>query len=120
MKNRNLLKSFIAAFQGVVFALKHEKNMRIHMAAALLVIAVSLYLQVERWELLFVLTAIFFVLVTEMINTALEKVVDLSTRKYNSLAYVAKNVAAGAVLFSALFAILVAWLVFGDRLRALW
>lgn len=120
MKNHNLLSSLIAAFQGIIFAVRRERNMRIHLGVALLVIAASLYFQVERWELLFVLTAVFLVLITEMVNTALERVVDLSTRKYNHLAHTAKNVAAGAVLFAALFAIVVAALILGDRLRTLW
>ncbi len=118
MKHKNLLSSFFAAFQGIVFAVRRERNMRIHLIVALLVIAASLYFQVEKWELMFVFVAVFLVLVTEMINTALERVVDLSTQRYHHLAHTAKNVAAGAVLFAALFAIFVAGVVFGDRLRA--
>ena len=119
MKHYNLLNSFVAAFQGIVYAVHRERNMRIHLLAAFLVIAASLYFQVEKWEWMFILAAVFLVLITEMINTALERVVDLSTRKYHDLAYTAKNVAAGAVLFAALFAIAVAALVFVDRLRVL-
>ncbi len=119
MKHQNLLSSFFNAFQGIVFAVRKERNMRIHISVALLAIAASLYFKVEIWELMFVFTAIFLVLVTEMINTALERVVDLSTRKYHHLAHTAKNVAAGAVLFATIFAIGVAGLVFWDRLSAL-
>jgi len=110
MRHHKLITSFIAAFQGIAFAVCRERNMRFHLVAAVLVLAASFYFRVERWELLFVLTAVFLVLITEMINTALEKAVDLSTRKYNDLAHAAKNVAAGAVLFAALFALAVAWL----------
>ena len=120
MKNKKLLNSFIAAFQGIIFAVRCERNMRLHLATAFVVIVVSMVLQVEKWELMFVLSAVFLVLVTEMINTALERVVDLSTQKYNHLAHAAKSVAAGAVRFAAVFAIAVAGLVFGDRFRALW
>lgn len=120
MKNQNLLNSLITSFQGIIFAVRSERNMRLHLAAAFVVIVVSLVLKVEKWELMFVLAAVFLVLITEMINTALERVVDLSTQKYNHLAHAAKNVAAGAVLFAAIFAIAVAGLVFGDRLRFLW
>ena len=119
MKRRSLLKSFIAAFAGIAFAFRRERNMRFHLFAAVLAILASAWLRVERWEFLLVLTAVFLVLITEMINTALERAVDLSTRKYNELAHSAKNVAAGAVLFAALFALLVGWLVFAGRIMAL-
>ncbi len=119
MKHRNLLSSFSFAFQGIVYAVRRERNMRIHLTVALLVIVASFYFQVEKWELMFVLAAVFLVIITEMINTALERVVDLSTQKYHHLAHTAKNVAAGAVLFAALFAIVVAVLIFGERLLSL-
>lgn len=120
MKRQNLLESFLAAFQGIAYAVRQERNMRIHLAAGLLAIALSLYFQVEKWEFMFVLAAVFLVLITEMINTSLEKVVDLSTRTYNNLARTVKNVAAGAVFCAAVFALFVAWLVFWDRFLSLW
>lgn len=119
MKHKNLLSSFSFAFQGIVYAVRQERNMRIHLTVALLVIVASLYFQIDKWEWMFVFAAVFLVLIMEMINTALERVVDLSTGKYHHLAHTAKNVAAGAVLFAAFFAITVAGLVFWDRLRAL-
>ncbi len=90
--------------------------MHIHLVAAGAALAASLYFKVPKTELLLIITAIFLVFITEMINTAVEAVVDLKTEQYHPLARVAKNVAAGAVLCAALFSIVVACLVFADRL----
>lgn len=118
-KSKNIFKSFGFAFQGIGFAFLKEKNLALHLVAAAVAIAASIYSQLDRMEFLFVITAIFMVFVTEMVNTAVEAAVDLSIGdKYHPLARAAKNIAAGAVLFAALFALLVAFLVFGGRLVA--
>ncbi len=116
MKHRTLAGSLKDAFQGVFFAIRHERNMAFHLIAAALALAASLYYQIDRLELLFVFSAIFLVILTEMFNTALEKLVDLQTREYHPLAKIAKSVAAGAVLCAAFFAVVVAYLVFGKRM----
>ena len=112
MKHRRVYQSFISAFEGVVFAFRSERNMGLHIVAAAIAIAASFYFNVGKVEFLAVLSAIFFVFIAEMFNTAVEAAVDLKTRKYHPLAKVAKNVAAGAVLFAALYALLVALMVF--------
>lgn len=118
-KSKNILKSFGFAFQGIGFAFLKEKNLALHLVAATAAIAASIYFQLDRMEFLFVITAIFMVFVTEMVNTAVEAAVDLSVgEKYHPLARAAKNIAAGAVLFAAFFALLVAFLVFGGRVAA--
>lgn len=89
--------------------------MGLHVLAAAIAIAASFYFKVEKVELLFVVAAIFFVFTAEMLNTAMEATVDLLTDKYHILARIAKNVAAGAVLLAALFALIVAFFVFGDK-----
>ena len=116
MKRRTFLRSLNDAFQGVYFAARMERNMRFHLIAAALVLAASLYFKIEKIELLFVLTAIFIVIITELLNTALEKTVDLYTQEYHPLAEIVKHVAAGAVLCAAIFALIVAYLVFGDKI----
>ena len=70
-----------------------------------------------RFELLAVMLAVSFVLIAEMINTALEKAIDVATNSFDPLARVAKDVAAGAVLVAAVNAVFVGYLVFADRLR---
>ncbi len=112
MKRRKLYQSFTSAFEGVIFAFRSERNMGLHIIAAAVAIAASFYFHLGTAEFLAVLSAIFFVFITEMINTAVEAAVDLKTKKIHPLARVAKNVAAGAVLLAAVYALLVAILVF--------
>jgi diacylglycerol kinase (ATP) len=119
MKRRKIMNSFRDAFSGLAYAFKTERNINLHILGAAAALAASFYFQVERYELLFVLTAIFLIFITEMLNTSVEAVVDLKTEEYHPLARIAKNVAAGAVLCAALFALSVAYLVFAERVSGL-
>ncbi|MBA1337185.1 MAG: Diacylglycerol kinase [Firmicutes bacterium] len=125
MEVRKLIESFNYAISGVIYTLKTQRNMKIHFGVAILVLAVSLFMDFSRLELLLLFFTISLVLVTEMINTSIEAAIDMITDSYHPLAKAAKNVAAGAVLISALNAIIVAYLIFFDRLypltfRVLW
>ncbi|MGI6308302.1 MAG: diacylglycerol kinase family protein [Dethiobacteria bacterium] len=119
MKRKQFIRSLMDALQGIFCALRREKNMKLHLISAIIALAASFYFKVERLELLFVLTAIALVLIAEMLNTALEAAVDLKTEEFHPLARLAKNVAAGAVLCAALFALVVGYIVFADRLKDL-
>lgn len=116
MKQRSLGESMACAFTGIASACKGERNMKIHLAAAFLAVLLGYLLEISRleWGLLFM--TIFFVLIAEMINTAVEKTVDLVTQQYHPLAREAKNIAAGAVLLSALNAIIMAVVIYGPHL----
>ena len=114
----NLLHSFNWAFDGIVHALRYERNMWIHFALAGLVLVGSLFFALTRLEVVAVLVAISFVLITEMLNTAIEHLVDLVTDKEDPRAKIAKDVAAGAVLIAAVNAIAVAYLVFYDKITS--
>ncbi len=119
MKNRPFIRSLGDSFRGIYSALRREKNMRLHLISATIVLAASLYFKVDKFEFLFVLTAIVLVFVTEMINTAIEAAVDLKTMELHPLARLAKNIAAGAVLCAAIFALVVGYIVFAGRLKYL-
>ncbi len=97
----NLLTSFNYAFDGIVHALRYERNMWIHFGIAALVLIAGLFFALTRLEVIALLVAISFVLITEMFNTAIEHVVDLVTDEDDPRARVAKDVAAGAVLLAA-------------------
>ena len=114
----SLLHSFNWAFDGIVHALRHERNMWVHFAIAGLVLLASLFFALSRLEVIAVLVAISFVLITEMLNTAVEQVVDLITDEEDPRAQIAKDVAAGAVLIAAVNAIAVAYLVFYDKITS--
>ncbi len=118
MKKKTLIDSFNYAVSGIIIALKTEKNMRIHYLIAILVIALSLFFDFSRTEFLLLLFAISLVVVAEMVNTALERVVDLITEDYHPLARLVKDVAAGAVLIAAINSIVVGYLLFFDRLSS--
>lgn len=119
MKCKYFLRSLMDALQGIVSAITREKNMKLHLAGAVIALAASFYFKVGRIEFLFVCTAIALVFVAEMLNTAVEAAVDLKTEEFHPLARLAKNVAAGAVLCAAIFALVVGFIVFAGRLKDL-
>jgi len=115
---RSLLHSFNWAFEGIVYALRYERNMQIHFALALLVLLAALFFSLTRLEIIALLVAISFVLIAEMINTAIEQLMDMVTDEHDPRAKIAKDVAAGAVLVAALNAVAVAYLVFYTRITS--
>ncbi len=117
MKIRNIINSFNYAVTGILQAMKTEKNLRFQYITAIVVISFSLFFDFSRLEFLILLVTISLVLITEMLNTAIEKTIDIITKDYHPLAKIAKDVAAGAVLISAVNAIVVGYLLFFDRLN---
>lgn len=111
-----VFQSFNYAIEGVIHALRTQRNMRIHFAAAAGVLVLAFIYNVTRLELIALLIAIAFVLIAEMVNTAVEATIDLSTPSFDPLAKIAKDLAAGAVLIAAINAIAVGYLVLADRL----
>jgi diacylglycerol kinase (ATP) len=112
-----LVTSFNYAFEGIIYVVRTQRNMRVHFAGALLVLPLGVALGVTRFELLALLLSVSFVLIAEMLNTALEKAIDVATNSFDPLARTAKDVAAGAVLVAAVNATFVGYLVFAERLR---
>ena len=94
---KRFINSVNHAFEGIVHAFKSEGNMRIHIVVALLVIIAAVLTYSTRFEMIALSITIAFVLFAEMLNTAVEAVVDLVTDQYHEMAKIAKNVAAGAV-----------------------
>ncbi len=115
-RKTTLLQSFNHAFQGLVYAVRHQRNMRIHLVIAVGVMVGSVLLDLSKLELVAVLLAVMFVLVTELINSAVEAAVDMLTDQYDPRAKAAKDLAAGAVLVAAMNALVVAYLVLAERL----
>jgi diacylglycerol kinase (ATP) len=112
-------RSFQHAYQGIVSAVRTQRNLRFHFFAALGVLIAGLILGVSALELAVLVLTICFIFVVEMLNTALEFVVDLVTEEYHPLAKLAKDVSAGAVLVSSAGAVLVGLLVLADDLGPL-
>ncbi|MCC9883280.1 diacylglycerol kinase family protein [Streptococcus agalactiae] len=119
-KNRTLTSSMEFAVTGIFTALKEERNMRKHLVSAILVILAGLTFQVSMVEWLFLLLSIFLVITFEIINSAIENVVDLASNyHFTMLAKNAKDMAAGAVLVISLFAVLVGLIIFIPKILAL-
>jgi len=108
----SLLDSFNYAFEGIIHVLRTQRNLRIHFLIAIAVIAAAAALGVERMELIVLLLAIAFVLVAEMVNSAIEGAIDVSTTSFDPNAKLAKDIAAGAVLISTITALAVGYLIF--------
>jgi diacylglycerol kinase (ATP) len=107
-----LLDSFNYAFEGIIHVLRTQRNLRIHFVIAAAVIAAAAALGVGRLEMMALLLAIAFVLVAEMVNSAIEGAIDVSTTSFDPNAKLAKDVAAGAVLIASVTAVAVGYLVF--------
>ncbi|MDD3894206.1 MAG: diacylglycerol kinase family protein [Syntrophomonadaceae bacterium] len=111
MSRYTLPESFYYAIVGLVSVIKSERNMKIHFSAVLAVVVVAFLFNVSRFEWAVLVITIFLVLIAETINTAVEKTVDLVTDTYHPLAKKAKNIAAGAVLLSAVNAVIIALII---------
>ena len=114
-RSRSLLESFNFAFEGIIHALRTQRNLRLHFLIAVAVIIAAVGFDVTRIELISLLLSISFVLITEMLNSAIEAAVDMASTSFDPLAKLAKDVAAGAVLIATINAVAVGYLVFsGD------
>ncbi|MGT2784442.1 diacylglycerol kinase family protein [Streptococcus merionis] len=112
-KNRDLITSMEFAITGLLTAFKEERNMRKHGVSAVLVVLLGLLFQVSAIEWLFLLLAVSLVIAFEIVNSAIENVVDLaSDYHFSMLAKHAKDMAAGAVLFVSGYALLTGAIIF--------
>jgi diacylglycerol kinase (ATP) len=111
-RSPSLLESFNVAFEGIIHVLRTQRNMRLHFLVAVGVLVAALSFDIGRMELIALLLAIAFVLIAEMVNTAIEAAVDVSSTSFDPMAKLAKDIAAGAVLIAAINAVAVGYLVF--------
>ncbi|HFI0794295.1 TPA: diacylglycerol kinase family protein [Streptococcus suis] len=116
-KNRELMSSLDFAVSGLITTFKEERNMRKHAVSAILVILAGLVFQVSVTEWLFLLFSISLVIAFEIVNSAIENVVDLASNyHFSMLAKNAKDMAAGAVLFVSGFALLTGLIIFVPKI----
>ena len=111
----SILESFNYAFEGVIHVLRTQRNMRIHFAIAIAVLATAAAVGVSKLELIALLLAIAFVLIAEMINTAIEGAIDVATTSFDPMAKLAKDIGAGAVLIASVNAVAIGYLVFAGK-----
>ncbi|MDO7905453.1 diacylglycerol kinase family protein [Paenibacillus sp. JX-17] len=112
MQVRSWGETFRNAVEGLVYGLKTQRNLRVHTLAAVLAVFSGFFFGISRTEWLFLLLAIALVMISELLNTAIEAVVDLASPQIHPLAKAAKDTAAGAVLLAAVFAVITGVLIF--------
>jgi diacylglycerol kinase len=110
------IAGFGHAFHGLWYALRTQRNARVHLAMAILVTVAGILLNVSALEFAMLYIAIAGVFIAEMFNTVCELCVDLAQPEFHPLAKIAKDVAAGAVLLSAMLAVVIGVFVLGPHL----
>jgi diacylglycerol kinase len=114
------LAGFAYAVQGLVYAIRTQCNVRVHLVIAAIALTAALALKMPRLEIIMVLLLIALVLAAELFNTAIETCVDLAAPDYHTLAKTAKDVSAAAVLICAIVAVVIGAMLYGPALwRAL-
>jgi diacylglycerol kinase (ATP) len=108
--------SFKNAFNGIIYTFKTQPNFKVHALAAIVALSASFILNITQSEKIVIVFTISLVLIAEMINTAIESVVDLLTDKFHKQARIAKDVSAGMVLLSAFSSLVIAFIIFGKYL----
>lgn len=109
---RRLIKSFGYALAGIGYTVKTQMNFKIHLTAIIAVLLTGWYVQLNPAEWLWIILAIGLVLVAELLNTAIELLVDLVSPGFNAKAGKVKDVAAGAVLVAAIISVCIGGIIF--------
>lgn len=111
-KNPTFFNAMKNAIRGCSLAIKNERNIKIQIVAAIIATIMGFMFKISSVEWLVLVLTIFFVIVTECLNTAIEKTVDMITTKYSESAKNVKDISAGAVLFSAIASVIVGLIIF--------
>jgi diacylglycerol kinase (ATP) len=119
---KHFLNSFRYAMSGIIFSTKYERNMRIHLIAMLYVLYFARFYSFSRAEMILLILTCVIAITMEMINTAIEVVIDKVSPSYHTLAKIGKDVAAGAVLIATIGAVVIGVILFWDVsvLRGIW
>ncbi len=120
-QSRNFNKSVMYALNGVRLAFKSQRNFRKHLVIAILTLSVAFFLRVSLVEFCIIIFANMFVLVVEMINSVVEFIIDAYYKnKWAKLAKLSKDIAAGAVLISAITSVTISFLIYGNKIYHLY
>ncbi|MEB1807581.1 MAG: diacylglycerol kinase family protein [Bacillaceae bacterium] len=109
---KRLLRSFVYAWTGLKYVIRSEQNMRIHLIMSAVVIALAFILNVPLTQKIILLLVVGMVLSLEVMNTAIERTVDMITEEYHPQAKVAKDIAAGAVFIFSIISVLIGLAIF--------
>lgn len=118
-QNSNFLEALSNALDGIIYAITTQSNIKKQLVIAVIVMLVSLFFDLNRAEFLCLMFTVVLVIIAEMVNTAIETVVDLYTDLYHPKAKIAKDVGAGAVVIAAINAIIVAYFLFFEKISTI-
>jgi len=118
MKPKSWYERANVAIEGIILAVRSQRHMRYHLCAALAALILSLSLNITRIEFTLLCMAIVLVLVTEMLNTAIETTIDMISEEFHPKAKIAKDIAAGVVLIASIGALMLAYLILYPALKA--
>lgn len=116
LKNNSFFEAWENAFNGIIYAVTTQGNIKKQLVIAVIVMIISLFFNLSRAEFLCLMFTVILIIIAEMINTAIETVVDLYTDLYHPKAKIAKDVGAGAVVIAAINALIVAYFLFFDKI----
>ena len=116
LKNKSFIEAWKKAFEGILYCIKTQRNIKIQLVIAVIVVICAIYFKVTIAEAMFLTFATMLVIITEVINTAIEEAVNLCTDKFHPLAKLAKDISAGAVVLAALNAVIIAIFIFVSKI----
>lgn len=119
MKNNNFIDAWRNALNGIIYAITTQSNIKKQLVIAVAVMLISLFFDLNKAEFLCLMFTVVLIIVAEMINTAIETVVDLYTDLYHPKAKIAKDVGAGAVVITAINALIVAYFLFFEKISTI-
>jgi len=110
--DKSLSRSFGYSLEGFLHALRQNRNLRIHLIVAMVVVILSIFFRINKYEMSILGVVILLVISSEMINTAIEEMVNLITQEHRKEARIAKDVAAGMVLVAAVGSVIIGSIIF--------
>jgi len=112
----NLKESFTHAIDGIIFSIIQERNLRIHFGIGFAVLLLSLFLPIDKNDYIWLFFAVFFVILSELINTLIENLLDLFILDFHPVVKIIKDISSGIVLWSSLFSVIVGIAILGEYL----
>jgi undecaprenol kinase len=116
---RTFLQKLNFALSGIGFLVRNERHFQYHLISAFSVLVLGVFFSLTQWEWLFVLSALFLVLLTEAFNTAIEKVCDEVTLEHKESIKRIKDISAGAVLLAAIYSLVIGSIIFLPKVTSL-
>jgi diacylglycerol kinase len=116
---KRFLNSFVDAWRGLCYVFRHEQNFKIQLLATFIILAISIYFPLRKWEMVLLIIMCVMVVTMELLNTALEHFMDLFKPRIHPYVGVIKDIMAAAVLVTSLGALVVGWLVLSPHFLSL-